>query len=117
MPLATALLSCALAAFMTFAGAPKLSGGPRTQGMATHLRVPTGLLRLVGLAEVAAAIGLLVGLFATWAGVAAAGGLAVLLLGGVASHLRVKDGFAAAAPAFVAAVVAACVTVLHVAGS
>ncbi|GGT21624.1 DoxX family protein [Streptomyces chromofuscus] len=116
MSLATVPLSCALAAFMTFAGAPKLAGHPKTRDMARPLRVPAALLRLVGLAEVAAAIGLLVGLFETWVGVAAAVSLVVLMLGGTASHLRVKDDFTATAPALASAAAAAGVLLLHLAG-
>ncbi|MFI9612395.1 DoxX family protein [Streptomyces sp. NPDC052023] len=116
MPFTTALLSCALAAFMAFAGTPKLSVRPRTQQMARHLRVPTGLLRLAGLAEVVAAIGLLVGLFEAWAGLAAGAGVTLLTLGAAASHLRVRDPLAAATPALAAAAAAACVAVLHAVG-
>lgn len=115
MSITTALLSCALAAFMTFAGLPKLTGSPKTELMAGHLRVPAGLLRLVGLAEVAGAAGLLLGLAAAGPGLAAAGGLTVLMLGGVASHLRVKDTFTAALPALVSAIAAAGVGILHLA--
>ncbi|MFJ2474855.1 DoxX family protein [Streptomyces sp. NPDC087659] len=117
MTLTTALLSCALAAFMTFAGAPKLASGPRTRLMAEHLRVPPELLRLIGLAEIAAAIGLIAGLALSGLGIAAAGGLAVLMAGGVLAHLRVKDPFTAAAPALAAAVVAAALVILHLAGT
>ncbi|WP_053762228.1 DoxX family protein [Streptomyces sp. AS58] len=117
MSLAAALLSCALAAFMTFAGAPKLAGHPKTALMAQHLRVPTELLRFVGLTETVAAIGLLVGIFVTWSGVAAALVVVALMLGGAACHLRVKDGFAAAAPALVSAATAAGVVILHIAGN
>ncbi|MFD8196888.1 DoxX family protein [Streptomyces wuyuanensis] len=116
MTLTTALLSCALAAFMTFAGAPKLAGGPKSRLMAGHLRVPAGMLRLIGLAEVAAAIGLIAGLAANGLGIAAAGCLVVLMTGGVLAHLRVKDPFAAAVPALASAVVAAAVVILHIVG-
>ncbi|WP_351235664.1 DoxX family protein [Streptomyces sp. NPDC002133] len=115
MFLATALLSCVLAAFMALSGLPKLAGGPRTAGMAQHLRVPTGSLRIIGALEVAAAAGLLVGSAWTWLGVAAAGGLVVLMLGGVVSHLRVEDPFAKALPALIAAIVAAATLALHLA--
>ncbi|MGW1888166.1 hypothetical protein [Streptomyces sp. NPDC001970] len=44
-----------------------------------------------------------------------AGGLVVLMLGGVASHLRVEDPFAEALPALVGAIVAAATPALHLA--
>jgi hypothetical protein len=69
---------------------------------ASHFGVPWARYRLIGAAEVAAAAGALAGL--AWAplGVAAASGMALLLLGALTVHRRAGDGLPEAVPALVA---------------
>ncbi|MCX4597581.1 DoxX family protein [Streptomyces sp. NBC_01549] len=74
------------------AGTPKalLKGSVPAQ-----LQSPGGLsaslVRFIGLAEVAAAVGLVVGLFWQPLGIAAAAGFAVLLVGAVRFHAKAGD--------------------------
>ncbi|MCX4596744.1 DoxX family protein [Streptomyces sp. NBC_01549] len=92
MYISAAVLSVILAFVALAAGMPKtlLKGSVPAQ-----LQSPGGLsaslVRFIGLAEVAAAVGLVVGLFWQPLGIAAAAGFAVLLVGAVRFHARAGD--------------------------
>ena len=75
---------------------------PEDAGSGVPFRGPLARYRLIGVAEVAAAAGALVGL--AWAplGVAAASGMALLLLGALTVHRRAGDSLWEAVPALVA---------------
>jgi uncharacterized membrane protein YphA (DoxX/SURF4 family) len=81
------------------AAASKLRAEEGSEEMRTHLGVPSPVWKLIAVLEIAGALGLLVGLGVRPLGVVAAGGLTLLSLGAVASHLRVGDSAKAAAPA------------------
>ena len=68
---------------------------------------------MLGALEVAGAIGLLVGIWVTPIGIAAAIGLACYFLGAVIAHLRKGHGVQEFAPALVLFVLAAVVMVLE----
>lgn len=57
--------------------------------------------RLVGAVEVAGALGLVAGYWWTGAGIAAAAGLTLLMLAGVATRVRVRDSLVSTLPAIV----------------
>lgn len=79
---------------------------------AAHLGLPTGGYRLVGVAELAGAVGLVVGLFWAPPGIAAAGGLVLLMIGALVTHLRVGDRPAAwASPVGIGFVAVAAVVI------
>ncbi len=63
--------------------------------------------RLIGVAELAAAAGILIGLWWHPLGLAAAAGMAVLLIGALTTHRRAKDSGKEMAPALVALVITA----------
>ncbi|MFD7003884.1 DoxX family protein [Streptomyces mirabilis] len=92
MYISAAVLSVILALVALAAGMPKalLKGSVPAQ-----LQSPGGLsaslVRFIGLAEVAAAVGLVVGLFWQPLGIAAAAGFAVLLVGAVRFHAKAGD--------------------------
>ena len=71
---------------------------------AAHLGLSVGSFRLIGVAEVAAAAGLLIGL--AWAplGIAAAAGLVLLMIGTIVFHARAKDPVGAIVPVLILAV-------------
>lgn len=95
-------LSALLAAVCFLPGAAKLGSHPRMQGAAGHFGIPWPRYRLIGVAELAAAAGVLIGLVWLPLGVAAALGMAMLLIGALVAHRRAGDGLAHAAPALVA---------------
>jgi uncharacterized membrane protein YphA (DoxX/SURF4 family) len=91
MYIAAAILSIVLAAVALVAGAPKVVlKGPSAQ-LQSHMSLSPGLIRFIGLAEVAATVGLVIGLFWQPLGIAAAVGFAVLLIGAVGYHVKAGD--------------------------
>ena len=111
------VLSCLLAAAMVFSGSRKVAGGPAVTGEAAHLGVPVRGYRLIGVAEAAAAAGLLIGLAWAGLGVAAAAGLVLLMSGAVISHIRVGDAVGRWAPAAALAVLAVVTLLLRMASA
>ena len=93
--------------FLAFAtsGAQKLIFTTMASQSAEHLGFKKKPFQGVGLAEVAGALGVLVGLAAkhgsllSWLNVAAAVGLSVTMVAAVSLHLRRGDGIKGAAPA------------------
>ncbi len=88
-------LACLLPAF------GKLSAHPRMRAAADHFGIAWERYQLIGVAELAAAAGVLAGLYWRPVGLAAGAGMAVLLLGAVFTHLRASDSPREALPALV----------------
>jgi hypothetical protein len=59
---------------------------------AAHFGIPWSRYRLIGAAELAAAAGVMIGLWWHPLGVAAAAGMALLLIGALITHRRAEDG-------------------------
>lgn len=84
MYITAAILSMLLALVALAAGAPKaLLKGDVSTGLQAQLGLSACLVRFIGLAEVAATIGLVVGLFWQPLGIAAAIGLTITMVGAV----------------------------------
>jgi len=83
----------------------KLAGAPGVQASATHFGIPWNRYRLISVPELAAAIGVLAGLRIHALGVAAAFGMALLLLAALVAHRKAQDNIAAMAPALTAVVI------------
>lgn len=79
----------------------KLGGHPKMVLSANRFGIPWSEYRLIGLAELAAAAGVLAGLFWRPIGVAAALGMVALVVGALAFHRRAADDAREAAPALV----------------
>ncbi|MDQ1042607.1 DoxX family protein [Streptomyces sp. V4I2] len=118
MYIAAAVLSVILALVALAAGAPKAQlKGDVSAGLQSHMGLSAGFVRFIGLAEVAAAVGLVVGLFWQPLGIAAAVGFAITMIGAIGFHAKVGDyanpetrGNAMAPFALVLVAVAAAVT-------
>ncbi|MBA2945814.1 DoxX family protein [Streptomyces himalayensis] len=92
MYVTAAVLSVLLALVTLAAGAPKaLLKGDVSAGLQSHMGLSAGLVRFIGLAEVAAAVGLIVGLFWQPLGIAAAIGFAITMVGAVGFHAKTGD--------------------------
>lgn len=92
MNVAAVILSLVLALVSLGAGAPKaLLKGEVPQRLQEHMQLSPGLVRFIGLAEVAAAAGLVIGIWWRPLGIAAAVGMAVLLVGATGFHVRAGD--------------------------
>jgi uncharacterized membrane protein YphA (DoxX/SURF4 family) len=88
------VVSVLLALVFAQAGQNKFSGSELAQVCPGHLGITPGSYRLVGVLEILAAIGLIVGVIAVPALAAVASiGLALLMVGAVALHLRAGDPF------------------------
>lgn len=106
MFVASVVLSILLAVAFLGSGGAKLAGLQQMRDNAAHLDFPYPAWRGIGALEVAGAAGLLVGF--AWAplGIAAAIGLAVLMIGAAAIHVRHKDPVVQVLPSLVLALVA-----------
>ena len=85
-------------ACMAPAGA-KLAGAPAVRESAAHFGIPWNRYRLISVPELAAAIGVLAGLRHPALGVAAACGMAIVLLAALIAHRRARDSITVMAPA------------------
>src|ERR1700747_912803 len=81
-------ISLLLAAACLLPAAGKLTGQPKMRESAPPFGIPWPRYRLIGVAELAAAAGILIGLWWHPLGLAAAAGMALLLLGALVAHRR-----------------------------
>src|ERR1700722_1203263 len=95
-------ISVLLSAACLLPAAGKLTGQPRMRKSAAHFGIPWPRYRLIGVAELAAAAGVLAGLRWHPLGLAAAAGMALLLLGALIPLRRAADGGKEMAPALLA---------------
>lgn len=95
-------LTLLLTAACLVPAAGKLLAHPRMQAAATHFGIPWSRYRLVGLAELAAAGGLLLGLTVPALGIAAAVGMTALLVVALVFHKQAGDTPREAMPALTA---------------
>ena len=115
MFITTAILAVLLAVGFTAAAIPKILANEEAAANAQHVGFSVQAFRIIGLLEFAGAAGVLIGLLWAPLGVAAAMGLVLVSIGGLASHLRVKDKPKAAAPVVLFGVLALSVLVLRLA--
>jgi hypothetical protein len=94
--------SLLLAAACRVPAAAKLLSHPKMRHAAAHFGIPWSRYQLIGVAELAAAGGVMAGLWWHSLGLAAAAGMALLLLGAVITHQRAADGGKEMAPALLA---------------
>ena len=93
----------------------KLEGAPAVRESAAHFGIPWNRYRLISVPELAAAAGVLAGLWLHPLGVAAACGMAVLLAAALVAHGRARDDIKTMAPAVVAAVITAAYLIVALA--
>jgi len=114
MSIAIIVLSALLAVAFLGSGGLKLAGAKQSLQMRDELHVGAQLWRVVGALEVAGAAGLAAGFVVPALGVAAAFGLALLMVGGIVAHARAQD-LRNAGPAALLLVLAVATAVLRVA--
>jgi uncharacterized membrane protein YphA (DoxX/SURF4 family) len=100
-------ISLLLVAACLVPAAGKLAGHPRMRRSASHFGIAWRHYRLIGVAELAAAAGVLIGLFWRPVGLLAGAGMAVLLLGALVTHRRAHDSIREAIPALIALAITA----------
>jgi hypothetical protein len=96
------IISLLLAAACLLPAAAKLAGHPKMQQSAAHFGIAWRRYRLIGVAELAAAAGILIGLWWHPLGLAAAAGMTLLLLGAIITHRTAADRAKEMAPALLA---------------
>ena len=94
-------ISLLLAAACLLPAAGKLLGHPRMRQSAEHFGIRWPRYRLIGVAELAAAAGILAGLWWHPLGIAAAAGMILLLTGALITHRRAADSGKEMAPALI----------------
>src|SRR6201987_5874286 len=109
-------ISLLLAVACLLPAAGKLTGQPRIRKSAAHFGIPWSRYRLIGAAELAAAAGILIGLWWHPLGGAAAAGMAVLLVGAIITHRKAADSVKDMAPAVVGLVLTLAYLALALAG-
>jgi DoxX-like family len=95
-------VSLLLAAACLVPAAAKLASHPKMRHAAAHVGIPWPRYQLIGVAELAAAGGVMAGLWWRPLGLAAAAGMALLLLGAVITHRRAADSGKEMAPVLLA---------------
>lgn len=104
----TTTLCIVLAALFSLFGIAKLVPVPAMREAAGHLGYTTDQYRIIGTLELAGALGAVIGLKVAGIGMAAAAGLALLMLGAARAHITHRDGPARIlVPVAVAAIAAA----------
>lgn len=97
----TTILAALLVVAFAALGSAKLAAVPAMRARAEHVGVSVAAYRRIGLLEVLAVIGLLVGAVVPLIGALAAAGLLMLLGGAVVAHVRNGDSPREIAPAVV----------------
>jgi len=93
----------------------KLAGAPAVRESAANFGIPWNRYRLISVPELTAAAGVLAGLWVRPLGVAAAFGMAVLLIVALAAHRKARDDIKAMTPAVAAAVITAAYLIIALA--
>lgn len=91
MFLSTVILVAVLAVLLLFSGAGKLARQEQQLKTMAKVRFPVDKLWLLAVAELAGAIGMVVGLFWWPIGLAATVGVILYFAGAAVSHIRVSD--------------------------
>ena len=90
------------ALFMLGGGVGKVTGQPAMRESAQHFAIQWERYRFLGVVEIAAAVGVVAGLWLNGLGLAAGVGVTALMVGAVLYHLRFGDPAKRTVPALVA---------------
>jgi hypothetical protein len=91
MFIAYAVVAVLLSLVLLMSARAKLTHDPKVTEGITGLGVPLGMFPFLAAAEIAGAIGLIVGLWIAPLGIAAAVGVVLYFIGAVGAHLRRSD--------------------------
>lgn len=106
MHIAVLILTSVLAVIFAVSGMAKILNAGFAQANAAHLGITTALSRAVGLLEVVAVCGLIIGISVRPASILTAAGIVALMIGAIGYHLRAKDSPSKLAPAVATATIA-----------
>jgi len=115
MLVATVIVSSLLALVLVGSAGAKLAKSPAVMGTTASVGFPEDRVWLLAAAEIAGAIGLVVGLFWWPIGVAAASGVILYFIGAIVAHVHANDkNFGAALIVLLVAVAALAMRVLTI---
>ena len=110
----TTVLGMVLAILFALLGIAKLASAPAMRAAAAHLGYTTDQYRAIGALETTGALGIVIGSKVAGIGVAAAGGLVLLMLGAAWAHVKNHDAAArVVVPIAIAAFAAAYLVTLR----
>lgn len=112
MHIASIIVSVLLALEMAATGMPKVLQLSAVRASAEHLGVSVTLDRMIGAAQLAATIGLLVGIAYPALSVVTAAAVVLMMCGAIGYHVKAGDKVSAMAPAVLTAALAIAVAVL-----
>lgn len=115
MSIALIVLAVLLGIAATGSAVQKLRRDPRVMESMSSVGVRPAQVPVLAVLELLGALGLLIGIWVPWIGIAAAIGLALYFLGAVVAHLRMRAAAKEFAPALILAVLAIVVVVLELA--
>jgi DoxX-like family len=115
MHIAVVVLSLLLAVEFAFTGFIKILGTATARANAEHLGISLRLSRLIGIAELAAVVGLLAGIAVKPLAIVAAAAVVILMAGAVGYHLKARDKVTVLLPAAITGLAAIALLVLTVA--
>jgi hypothetical protein len=107
MTVLTIIVTIAVAAIFLAAAWVKFSGEPHAMRTRDRLGIRPDRYRLIGVVEVAGAVGALAGLVLPGLGIAALAGLVVVALGACAAQVKLRNSPGEARPAAIALVLSA----------
>ncbi|MFD7323310.1 DoxX family protein [Streptomyces sp. NPDC059875] len=117
MNVTSIVLAVLLAVFFLPLGTAKMLALPQMRELAAESGMSVTVYRRIGALEMAGAAGLLLGLAVPLLGLLAGGGLLLLLIGAVLTHLRKGDGPQKYAAAVVTGLLVAAYLATHLAAS
>lgn len=109
------ILATLLGAAATMSAFGKFAKKADIMAMMEHVGVKPDMIPVLGILEIAGAMGLFAGIWNKPLGVAAAAGLALYFAGAVVSHLRKKDSIKEFGPALGLTVLSLLVVLLEIA--
>src|SRR3954467_8834558 len=114
MHIAFIIMSVLLALEMAVTGAPKVIQLSVVRVSAEHLGISVALDRMIGVAQMAAAVGLLLGIALPALSIVTGAAVCFLMCGAIGYHVKAEDKVLAMLPAVLTAAVAIAVVVLAV---
>ncbi len=114
MHIATVALSTLLAVEFALTGIIKILGTGTARTNAAHLGISLRLSRLIGIAELAAVVGLLAGIAVKPVAILTAAAVLILMAGALGYHLKAHDKGAVLLPAAITGLAAAALVLLTI---
>ena len=115
MHIATVVLAALLAVELAYAGIIKILGTGTARANAEHLGCSLRLNRVIGVAELAAVVGLLAGIAVKPLGLVTAAAVVLLMAGALGYHLKARDDVAAMLHAVITGLAAVALLLLTIA--